>query len=125
MESLRIEHEIINTTKYQGNKNIESLVLPSAFLISSNSVFSKCEKLKEVYFGLDITRIGNRAFAECPSLTDVYFGITDKNKIIEIAEDAFADSNKNITFHIFASALNNRYLNDYARRHNFRVVGMI
>ena len=125
MESLRIDHEIISTNKYQGNKNIESLALPNAMFITSNCVSSKCEKLKNVYFGLDITRIGNRTFAECPSLTDVYFGITDKDKIIEIAEDAFADNNQDITFHIFASALDNKYLNNYARKHHFKVVGMI
>ena len=125
MESLRIDHEIISTSKYQGSKNIESLALPNTMFITSNCVFSRCKKLKNVYFGLDITRIGNRAFAECPSLTDVYFGITDKDKIVEIAEDAFADNNQDITFHIFVSALDNKYLNNYARKHHFKVVGMI
>ena len=125
MERLEINEEFITTKEFRGNKEIKNLGLINAIVVSSSGAFADCESLENVYFGLDITRIGNGTFQNCKNLTDVYFAITDKDKIVEIAEDAFAGCPKQITFHIFASAIANKHLNQYARRHNFKVEGMI
>ena len=125
MKQLRIEEAFIKPFAFQGNHEIEEVDLFNVMAISSSEAFSNCENLRSVYFGLDITRIGNRTFVNCKNLTDVWFGITDKNKFIEIAEDAFYGCEQQITFHIFMSAIDNKYLNNYARRHGFKVTGMI
>lgn len=125
MKNLRIDDEFVKGYAYQNNQEIEEVDMIKTVMIGSASAFANCKSLKRVYFGLDISRIGNNTFANCPSLTDVYFAITDEDKIIEIADDAFNGSNKDITFHIFATALKNKYLNNYARKHGYRVVGMI
>ncbi len=125
MENLEIKEVFITTKEFKNNKAIKNLGLVNAMVVCSAGAFANCESLENVYFGLDITRIGNGTFENCKNLTDVWFAITDKDKIVEIAEDAFRGCPKRITFHIFASARDNKYLNDYAKRHNFRVVGMI
>jgi hypothetical protein len=105
--------------------NVEELSLTETMVIYSGGAFRGFTSLTNVYFGLDITRIGNGTFRDCKSLTDVWFAITDENKIIEIADDAFDGCDKPITFHIFATALKNKSLNEYAKKHGFRVTGMI
>ena len=125
MENLIIKEEIISSNEYKGNRDIKNLSLVNAVVITSGGKFSDCESLENVYFGLDITRIGNGTFEDCKSLTDVWFAITDENKFIEIAEDAFRGCDKQITFHIFISAIKNKHLNSYARRHNFKIASMI
>ena len=125
MESLVIKSEFIKGREHEGNNKIDEVVAFQTVAVLSNSAFGNCKNLKDVRFGPDITRIGNRAFVGCTSLTDVWFAITDEEKIIEIASDAFVDCPQQITFHIFASALKNKSLNDYARKHNFKVEGMI
>lgn len=125
MNYLRSKEPIINSNQNANNKEIESLSLTETLCICSCGSFENCTSLKNVYFGLDISRIGNRTFANCKNLTDVWFAITDENKIVEIAEDAFYGCSKQITFHIFVSAIKNKYLNEYAKRHNFKVAGMI
>ena len=125
MKQLRVEKEFIKAHEFENNKEITEVDLFNTMVIFSNKAFANCENLKNVYFGLDITRIGNGTFENCKNLTDVWFAITDKEKFIEIAEDAFWGCKQQITFHIFASARDNKYLNDYARRHGFRVEGML
>ena len=125
MEKLEIKDAFIKTDEYRGNKEIKELGLINAVAILAGNVFAECDALESVFFGLDITRISNGTFRDCKSLTDVWFAITDKDKIIEIAEDAFDGCKKPITFHIFASAIDNKYLNRYARSHGFQVTGMI
>lgn len=125
MKPLEIKNEFIKSREFENNKEIEEVDLFNTMVIFSSKAFAGCENLKNVYFGLDITRIGNQTFADCKNLTDVWFAITDKDKYIEIAEDAFWGCEKQITFHIFASARDNKYLNEYARKHGFKVVGMI
>ena len=125
MENLVIKEEFIKTKKFKNNKEIKRLALVNAIVICSVGAFANCESLEDVSFGLDITRIGNGTFENCKNLTDVWFAITDKDKIVEIADDAFRGCPKQITFHIFVSAIDNKYLNDYAKRHNFEVMAMI
>ena len=125
MKQLTVEKEFVKSHEYENNKDFEEVDLFNTMAIFSSKAFSNCENLKNVYFGLDITRIGNQTFAHCKNLTDVWFAITDKDKFIEIADDAFVGCEKPITFHIFASAIGNKYLNNYARKHGFKVVGMI
>ena len=76
------------------------------------------------YYSYVYTIVFNK-LRSCSSLEDVWFAITDKDKIIEIAEDAFDGCTQPITFHIFASAIDNPSLNRYAKKHGFRVVPMI
>ena len=124
MENLRIEKAIIQRDDYRKFKDTVALTLVDTVMILSGGAFQEFRQLTDVYFGLDITRIGNSTFANCTSLRDVWFAITDKNKIIEIADDAFRGC-KDITFHIFASARDNPCLNSYAKKHGFRVTSMI
>ena len=123
MNKTIIRDNFIKLAEYCKNNEIEQVqavdtlfVLPCAFKDRKN--------LKEITFGLDITRISNAAFENCTSLKDVWFAITDEDKIIEIADDAFAGC-KDVTFHIFGSAIKNKYLNNYAKKHDFKVVSMI
>ena len=123
MKSTLIKDEIVKAYTYYDNQDVEEVCFQNAFFVGP-SAFAK-SSIKDAKFGFDITRISHGAFADCKSLTDVWFAIIDANKIIEIADDAFRGCEQPITFHIFASALKHKYLNDYARRHGFRVVGMI
>ena len=125
MKQLRVEEAFVKPFEFEGNNDFKEVDLFNVMAISSSRAFANCENLENVYFGLDITRIGNQTFAHCKNLTDVWFAITDKDKFIEIAEDAFYGCEQQITFHIFASAIDNKYLNNYARKHGFKVVGMI
>ena len=124
MKELGIKDLFVKGDQYQGNKEIEKVSMVDAVMVLSPGVFRDCTSLKEVYFGLDITRIGDGTFINCKSLTDVWFAIVDPNKFIEIGDDAF-DGCKDVTFHIFASAVSNKYLNNYARKHGFKVTSMI
>ena len=124
MKELTIKEPIIYGDKNRNNKDIKKLGLEGTMFVCS-SAFAGCENLTDVYFGLDITRIGNRAFADCKNLTDVWFAIVDEDKFIEIGADAFDGCEKPITFHIFVTAKKNPYLNKFAREHGFRVDGMI
>ena len=125
MKELEIKDIIVSGKDYQNNNELEKVDLFHTMVIASSGVFRNCTSLTDVYFGLDITRIGNGTFENCKSLTDVWFAIIDEDKIIEIAEDAFDGCDRQITFHIFASAVKNKYLNNYAKRHGFRVEGML
>ena len=125
MEDFIINDEFIKGEAYKNNQELEEIGLVNVAFIFSGGAFSNCKNLKSVFFGVDITRIGNRTFDGCTSLTDLWFAITDENKFIEIAEDAFVNCPQQITFHIFASATRNKYLNEYARRHHIRVVSCI
>ena len=125
MKNLEIKEEFIRPGEHRNNKDIESVSMVNTMVVFSGGAFENCSNLDTIYFGLDITRIGNRTFANCSSLKDVWFAITDKDKIIEIAEDAFDGCEQPITFHIFASAIDNLSLNRYAKKHGFRVVSMI
>ena len=125
MKHLDNANIIISKDEFRDNKEVESISVADAYLVQSGGAFQNCSNLKDVYFGMDITRIGHGSFRNCKKLTDVWFAIIDKNKFIEIAEDAFWDCKNEITFHIFASAIDNFYLNDYARRHHFKVETMI
>ena len=125
MEFLEIKDEIVTTDEFKNNKEIKKALFVNAKRIAPQGKFSGCENLEEVGFEIPISKIGSRSFADCKSLTDVWFAIVDENQKIEIAEDAFDGCEKKITFHIFASALGNKSLNDYARRHGFFVVGMV
>ena len=113
---------IIDNQAYRDNKNIQALVAPSAFLIGAFA-FADCKNLEEVHLGWDITRISVGAFRGCSKLKHVWFLILDENKIIEIARNAFVGCS-DITFHIFGTdAINNPSLNEYAKKHGFRVTG--
>ena len=125
MKSIYKNKAIIARDEFKNNQEVESIGVDRAFLVQSGGAFENCSNLKDVYFGMDITRIGHGSFQNCKNLTDVWFAIIDKNKFVEIAEDAFWGCEKEITFHIFASAIDNFYLNDYAKRHHFRVESMI
>ncbi len=114
----------IQQDAYSGNKEIETAYVTKAIALTAGA-FEGCSSLKQVYFGLDIARIGDHAFADCENLTDVYFAIIDADKLIEIASTAFEGCKKEIVFHIGVSALKHPYLNAYAKRHGFRVTGML
>ena len=114
----------IDRYSHQNNKDIKTVGAEKALFVGAGA-FSNCDSLTDVYFGYDITRISHGAFENCKSLTDVWFAIIDEDKLIEIADDAFRDCPQQITFHIFATAIKNKYLNNYAKKHNFRVEGMI
>ena len=124
MKQLHIDDEFVKAYAYQNNQEIEEVGMINTMVIFSAGAFRNCQSLKSVYFGLDISRIGNGTFIDCKNLRDVWFAIIDEDKIVEIADDAF-DGCKDITFHIFATAINNKYLNRYAKKHGFKVVGMI
>ena len=119
------ENIILSIEDCPRDEKAEELLLPNAVIIGSFGAFKDWTSLKSVYFGPDITRIGAGTFDGCTSLTDVWFPLFDENKIVEIEDNAFRNCPNQITFHIFASALKNKYLNAYARKHGFRVVGMI
>ena len=125
MENLEIRKEFIRPGEYDDSKDAVKMDLTKAMVIFSGGAFKDYKKLEEVYFGLDITRIGNGTFEGCENLTDVWFAIIDENKIVEIADDAFYGCKKDITFHIFGSAIKNKWLNDYAKKHGYKVVGMM
>lgn len=119
---INTKESIIDAYKYQ-NSDVEAVGADAIFVRAG--AFSNCESLEEVYFGLDITRISNGAFKDCKNLKHVWFAIIDEDKYIEISDDAFDGCPNDITFHIFATAIKNPYLNKYARKHGFRVEGMI
>lgn len=123
MSKTIIRDNFIKLGEYCKNNEIEQVqAVDTLFVLPC--AFKDCKNLKEITFGLDITRISNAAFENCTSLKDVRFAITDEDKIIEIADDAFSGC-KDVTFHIFASAIKNKYLNNYAKKHDFKVVSMI
>ena len=123
MKSLLIEDEIVKARSYCDNQDIEEVCFKNALFVGPGAFANS--SIKDAKFGFDITRISHGAFENCKSLTDVWFAIIDVNKIIEIADDAFRGCEQPITFHIFASALKHKYLNDYAKKHGFKVMGMI
>ena len=86
MKQLRVEKEFIKAHEFENNKEITEVDLFNTMVIFSSKAFANCENLKNVYFGLDITRIGNGTFENCKNLTDVWFAITDKDKFIEIID---------------------------------------
>ena len=115
MEKLSIKDLVINKYGYENNKNIKEVEAADTVFVGAGA-FKDCSNLEGIFFG---------AFENCKSLKDVWFAIIDEDKIVEIADDAFRDCNQDITFHIFATAIKNKYLNKYARKHGFRVEGMI
>ena len=124
MERLTIKELVINKFSHENNKNIKEVEAADAVFVGAGA-FKDCSSLEDIFFGYDITRISHGAFENCTSLKDIWFAIIDKDKIIEIADDAFRDCKQDITFHIFGTAIDNKYLNCYARKHGFRVVGMM
>ena len=114
----------IKQYSHKNDKELETAAIGDALFVGAGA-FSNCESLTDVYFGFDISRISHGAFENCKSLKDVWFAIIDEDKIIEIADDAFRDCKQDITFHIFGTGINNKYLNRYAHKHHFRVVGMM
>lgn len=124
MERLNIKELVINKYSHENNKNIKEVEAADAVFVGAGA-FKNCSSLEGIFFGYDITRISHGAFENCTSLKDVWFAIIDKDKIVEIADDAFRDCKQDITFHIFGTAIDNKYLNRYARKHGFRVAGMM
>lgn len=124
MEKISVKDLVINKSGYENNINIREVEAADTVFVSANA-FKDCTSLEGIFFGYDITRISHGAFENCKALKDVWFAIIDEDKIVEIADDAFRDCNQDITFHIFATAIRNKYLNRYARKHGFRVEGMI
>lgn len=123
--TLIVKEKIIKEGQFENNPVVEEV---DAFDVSVVGVaaFKDCINLKDVYFGPSIKIIDYGAFDCCISLTDVWFAILEENQVITISDDAFrnCDTSK-ITFHIFASALKNKSLNEYAEKHGIRVTGMI
>ena len=124
MERKSIKDLVINKYSYENNINIKEVEAADTVFVGAGA-FKNCSSLESIFFGFDISRISHGAFENCKSLKDVWFAIIDEDKIVEIADDAFRDCNQNITFHIFATAIKNKYLNRYAHKHGFRVEGMI
>ena len=124
MKNLDTKDLVIEKYSHEGDKELEEACTADAVFVGAGA-FKDCTSLKGIFFGYDISRISHGAFENCKSLTDVWFAIIDENKIVEIAEDAFRDCEQPITFHIFATAINNKHLNSYARRHHFHVESMI
>lgn len=124
MNGLQVKDLFIKKYAYEGRDDLEEVGADDTVFVGA-SAFKDCASLKNIYFGYDITRISHGAFENCKSLTDVWFAIIDEDKFIEIAEDAFRDCPKEITFHIFVTAKKNRYLNEYAKRHGFKVDSML
>jgi len=124
MTDLNIKELVINKYSHEGDETLKTVGAADAVMVGAGA-FRNCTNLTDIYFGYDISRISHGAFENCKSLKDVWFAIIDEDKIVEIAEDAFRDCDQEITFHIFGSAIKNKYLNSYARRHHYRVVGMM
>ena len=124
MEKISVKDLVINKNSYENNINIREVEAADTVFVGANA-FKNCTSLEGIFFGYDITRISHGAFENCKALKDVWFAIIDEDKIVEIADDAFRDCNQDITFHIFATAIKNKYLNRYAHKHGFRVEGMI
>ena len=124
MSKLIDKELFIESYRHEGDEELETIGLENALFVG-NGAFKNCTSLTDVYFGFDISRISHGAFENCKSLKDVWFAIIDEDKIVEIADDAFRDCNQDITFHIFGTAINNKFLNKYARKHGYRVVGMM
>ena len=124
MERLSIKYLVINKYGYENNKNIREVEAGDTVFVGAGA-FKDCSNLEGIFFGYDITRISHGAFENCKSLKDVWFAIIDEDKIVEIAEDAFRDCDQEITFHIFSTAIKNKYLNSYAHKHGFHVEGMM
>lgn len=124
MEKISVKDLVINKSGYENNINIREVEAADTVFVGAHA-FKDCTSLEGIFFGYDISRISHGAFENCKALKDVWFAIIDEDKIVEIADDAFRDCNQDITFHIFATAIKNKYLNRYARKHGFHVEGMI
>ena len=122
---LIVKDKIIREGQFANNQTIEEVDVFDACAVCV-AAFKDCVNLKDVYFGPNIKIIDYGAFDCCTSLTDVWFAILEENQEIIISDNAFrnCDTSK-ITFHIFASALKNKSLNEYAEKHGIRVTGMI
>lgn len=125
MKEVKNQNAIIKPEDFVNDKDAEEIEVFEAVIVQSFGAFRGFEKLHDVRFGPDITRIGHGTFRDCKNLTGVWFALLDETKFVEIAEDAFEGCEQQITFHIFGSAVRNKFLNDYARRHGFRVEGMM
>lgn len=124
MEKISVKGLVIDSNNYENNINIKEVEAADAVFVGAHA-FKNCTSLEGVFFGYDISRISHGAFENCKALKDVWFAIIDEDKIIEIADDTFRGCNQDITFHIFGTAIKNKYLNRYARKYGFRVEGMI
>ena len=90
-------HNVVSLGQYtfNGNTNLQSIVLPNTLATISNHVFRNCTNLTSVTFGNSVGIIGANAFEGCTSLES----ITIPNTVTSIGAYAFSNmtSLKNIT----------------------------
>lgn len=75
----------ISDGAFQGNKNIEVLIVPDSVKEIGKDAFRNCTSLKRIFLGSSVTSIGDNAFAGCSSLTYVELAGNVKN----IGKNAF------------------------------------
>lgn len=75
----------ISDGAFQGNHNLEVLIIPNGIKEIGENAFKNCTSLKRIYLSNSVTTIGNNAFSGCSSLTYVEF----EGSVERIGENAF------------------------------------
>ena len=117
--SLCVEEKVIEAGKYNANPVVERIHLNKITKIGV-AAFKDCESLKEVVLD-EVTSllIDYGAFDNCQNLQDVHFILYGDHPVVEISEDAFRNIHHPITFHI--PQFGNRSLEEFAKKHHFRI----
>ena len=113
-----INDKIIKESQYANNQLVSRFIFPYATSIGV-SAFKDCRSLTHICFGFDLKSIDFGAFDGCIALKDIDFMVKDENDVISISEDAFRNTNQEITFNI--PLFGNKSLEEYAKRHRFNI----
>ena len=116
-----INEPVVKEGQFCNNQEIESVRLPNPVRICAGA-FKDCRSLKSVGFDFgdgDIT-IEYGAFDCCINLKDIHLMLKPEVNI-KIDDEAFRNTDQQITFHVPAFKEVFKGLDEFARKHNYKI----
>lgn len=71
MKTVNIPYGVKVVNGFWGNKDVESITIPSSVKEIERSAFEKCSSLKQIKLPSSVTKIGSHAFSGCQSLQEI------------------------------------------------------
>ena len=120
-KSLKLKDPVIKEGQFCNNQEIETVRLPNPVKVCAGA-FKDCRSLKSVHFDFgdgDVV-IEYGAFDCCINLKDIHF-MLKKEAHIKIDDEAFRNTDQQITFHVPAFKEVFEGLEDFAKKHNYKI----
>ena len=121
MRRLHLKDPIIEAGQFNNNQEITFIRFPNPVRIGIGA-FKDCRSLKAIDFddGVGEIIIEGGAFDCCINLKDIHFMFKPETKVV-IDDEAFRNTPQQITFHVPAYKETFAGLEEFAKKHNYKI----